>query len=413
VTSEVRTAPGDAGAATTAAMIAPDFAVLDTLRFVGALAVLTTHVAFQSGDYVRHGVLGTLLARLDVGVAIFFVLSGFLLSRPYLARAALDLPRPATGFYLYRRFLRIYPVYAVAVVLALSLLEENTGTDLRDWAVTLLLANTFFDPSLPAGLSQMWSLGVEASFYLVLPFLMLAATGRRLRRWRVLLVLAAMVALTMWWQADLIARIAPVAVGAPQQWLPAYLSWFAIGIGIAMVHVDMTRGRAGRVGRSLLDLGRQSGSCWALAGALMLVAATPLAGPVLLAPVGVAEALTKNIIYGLIGGLLVLSGVFAVPGSRFARLFGAPLPRHLGHTSYSVFCLHLLLIDLLMDWTDWPLFGGHGVQLWLLTLAGSLLAAEASYRLIERPSQRLKRFFPGRRSAAAPTRTATTGTGTR
>ncbi|MCW2712328.1 MAG: acyltransferase 3, partial [Marmoricola sp.] len=65
----------------------PTFPVLDTLRAVGALAVVTTHVTFQSGDYVRHGIVGALLSRLDVGVAIFFVLSGFLLSRPYFARA--------------------------------------------------------------------------------------------------------------------------------------------------------------------------------------------------------------------------------------------------------------------------------------------------------------------------------------
>ena len=69
--------------------MAPEFPVLDTLRAVGALAVLTTHAAFWSGDYTQHGVWGTLLARLDVGVAIFFVLSGFLL--------VAALPRPGRG----------------------------------------------------------------------------------------------------------------------------------------------------------------------------------------------------------------------------------------------------------------------------------------------------------------------------
>ena len=62
--------------------LAETFPVLDTMRAVGALAVLTTHVAFWAGDYQRHGAWGSFLARLDVGVAIFFVLSGFLLSRP-------------------------------------------------------------------------------------------------------------------------------------------------------------------------------------------------------------------------------------------------------------------------------------------------------------------------------------------
>lgn len=414
MSTEVRaTASSSDSPDATTAMLAPQFAALDTLRFVGALAVLTTHVAFNSGDYLRHGVLGTLLARLDVGVAVFFVLSGFLLSRPYLAGAALALPRPSTGRYLYKRFLRIYPVYVVAVVAALSLLEENASADAREWVVTLLLANTFVDPSLPAGLSQMWSLAVEATFYLVLPFLMLAAAGvRGLHVRRVLLVLAVMCAITVWWHLDGIPRIEPEVIGGPQQWLPAYLTWFALGIAIALLHVEVTRGRAGRFARAVVDLGRQAGTCWALAGALMLVAATPLAGPVLIAAVGVSESLTKNLIYTLIGGLLVLSGVFAEPGSRFARTFGAPLARHLGRTSYSVFCLHLLLIDLIMAWTDWPLFGGHGVQLWLLTVASSLLAAEVTYRVVERPAQRLRRVFPAR-TGAALTSTATKGARTR
>ncbi len=88
---------------------APQFPVLDTLRAVGALAVLTTHTAFQTGEYLGNGVGGMLLARLDVGVAIFFVLSGFLLSRPYLARRALGLPAPALGTYYEKRVLRIFP----------------------------------------------------------------------------------------------------------------------------------------------------------------------------------------------------------------------------------------------------------------------------------------------------------------
>ena len=410
--TQARTADRPDGAAT-ADLLAPGFPVLDTLRFLGALAVLTTHVAFYSGDYQRHGVLGTLLARLDVGVAIFFVLSGFLLSRPYLARAAAGLPRPATGFYLYKRFLRIYPVYAVAVVLALGTLAENQGAGLATWVHTLLIANTFLDPALPAGLSQMWSLGVEVTFYLVLPLLMLVAVGRRLRRSRIGLALVAMVAIAVWWHLDAIARLAPHTDGAPQQWLPAYLTWFAVGIGLAMLHVEASLGRAGRIGPAVFGLGRQPGACWGLAGALMLLAATPLAGPVLLAPVGSAESLTKNLLYALIGGLVVLSGIAAVPGSRYARVFGARLPRHLGHTSYSVFCLHLLLIDQIMAATDWPLFGGHGVQLWLVAVAASLGASELTYRLIERPALRLKSAFPGRRSAAAPTSTATTGTSPR
>ena len=65
----------------------PRLPVLDSLRGVWVLALVTAHTAFWAGSYTRNGVWGTLLARLDVGVALFFVLSGVLLSYPYLARA--------------------------------------------------------------------------------------------------------------------------------------------------------------------------------------------------------------------------------------------------------------------------------------------------------------------------------------
>ena len=95
---------------------AVDFPALDVLRLVGALAVLTTHVAFQTGEYFRHGVLGTLLARMDIGVAIFFVLSGFLLSRPWWASAESGTAPPEVGRYALKRVLRIWPVYVVTRV---------------------------------------------------------------------------------------------------------------------------------------------------------------------------------------------------------------------------------------------------------------------------------------------------------
>ena len=51
----------------------------------------------------------------------------------------------------------------------------------------------------------------------------------------------------------------------------------------------------------------------------MLLAATPLAGPSLLFVATPAESLFKHLVYALIAGLVVLTGVFAVPGSRYAR----------------------------------------------------------------------------------------------
>jgi peptidoglycan/LPS O-acetylase OafA/YrhL len=89
---------------------------LDVLRTVAAFGVLVTHVAFVTGvvNPLRwSSPLRDVLPRLDVGVSVFFVLSGLLICRPFIG-AVVDGPhRPATGPYLWRRALRIFPLYWV------------------------------------------------------------------------------------------------------------------------------------------------------------------------------------------------------------------------------------------------------------------------------------------------------------
>ncbi len=398
----------------------PRFPALDTLRAVGALAVVTTHVGFESGAYTRFGVLGAALSRLDVGVAIFFVLSGFLLSRPYLAAAVGHGTRPRAGRYLWRRALRILPVYLVTAVAVLALTPANAGADARDWAVTLLLANIYLDPILPSGLAQMWSLAVEVAFYLVLPLLMLAAVGRpgrRLRTGRVVAVLAVLVMITVWWHVDG-AAWAPDGDAVATQWLPGFLSWFAVGIGLALLHVLHVTGASGPVVTALVTAGRQPGSCWAVAAGLMLVAATPVGGPVLLVAPTASESLAKNLLYAGIAGLVVLPAVFAGPDGVFGRVAGAPWARHLGLVSYGVFCVHMSLLHLLREAMGWPLFAGNFVVMWVSTVAASLIVAELVYRLVELPAMRWRNLDPpwrrrGRGSSAADTTTATTENSTR
>jgi peptidoglycan/LPS O-acetylase OafA/YrhL len=371
----------------------PQFPVLDTLRAVGALAVLTTHTAFQAGDYARHGIWGTLLSRLDVGVAIFFVLSGFLLSRPHLARVTAGLDRPATGRYYWKRFLRVYPVYAVTVVIALSLIPANDDLGPRQWLRTLLLADTYTADRLPQGLTQMWSLAVECAFYVVLPLLMLVALGRRgaLRLSRLVALLVGLVALSVWWHLALASWISQYTSGVPMTWLPGFLSWFAVGIALAWAHVQHQSGpQPARYVRVLSSLGAMPGVCWSAVAGLMLVAATPLAGPTLLFVASPAESLTKHCLYALVGGLIVVTGIFPDPESLYARTLSLMPLRHLGHISYSTFCLHLPVLHLVMGVTGYQLFDGHGFQIWVATLVVSLVASEVLYRLVEKPGMRLK-----------------------
>ncbi|WP_299929822.1 acyltransferase [uncultured Nocardioides sp.] len=390
------------------------FPVLDTWRAVGALAVLTTHTTFQTGTYLGNGIWGTLLARLDVGVAIFFVLSGFLLSRPWFARAALGLPAPDRSRYFLKRFLRIYPVYLVTVVLALTVLEENDGTSASTWVANLLVADTYVHDQLPHALTHMWSLTVEVGFYLLLPLLMALCVGARrptLHRLRTHLVLLSMVATAVLWHTVLVEQLDPRVGGAPGLWLPGYLGWFAAGIWLALAHVDLQQGRSGLVLDQVARLGALPGTCWVMVAGLMLVAATPIAGPVMFVAGTPAQTLVKNLLYTAIGALIVLSGVLAHPERGFSRFLASRPLRHLGHISYSMFCIHLFVLALVFELTAYDVFSGSGLQVWTLTLLVTLVASELLYRFVEKPFMRLAvRRAPDTSSAASahPVERATT-----
>jgi peptidoglycan/LPS O-acetylase OafA/YrhL len=378
--------------------VAPEFPALDTLRALGALAVLTTHVTFQSGDYLQHGVWGFLFSRLDVGVAIFFVLSGFLLSRPHLARAAVGRRRPATGRYYWKRLVRIYPVYVVTAVLALALIADNADDGFVDWLRTLLLADVYTESRLPQGLTQMWSLSVEVAFYVSIPLLMVAAIGREGRSprpARVWAVLTVLTSLSIWWHLQLGERVSKVSSGLPMSWLPSYLTWFAVGIGLALLHVqDQAGGRPSAGLRLVRTLGAAPGACWAMAGALMLLTATPLAGPALLFVASPSESLFKHLVYAAVAALLVGTGVFAPRGGLFAQVMATPALRHLGHISFATFCIHLPVLNLVMSVTGYEIFEGHGLQIWLATAGISLVASELLYRVVEKPGLRLRNVAP-------------------
>lgn len=374
---------------------------LDTMRAVAAVAVLATHTAYWAGDYTEP-VWGTALARLDIGVAVFFVLSGFLLSRPWFAREAAGLARPSTRTYLWRRLLRIAPVYLLAVAAAYLLLPDNRDASAGDWVVSLLMLDLYLDDSLPAGLTQMWSLGTEVAFYLLLPVLMAVAVprgtgGGGARRFAVLV--GVLVAVNLVWIVDLAHRL-DTGTTMIQLWLPAYLTWFCTGMTLARCHV---RPGGSRLGRALTQMGSQPGACWTTALALFVVACSPVAGPYSLVPAALGEAVTKNLLYAAVAGLVILPAAFGAPGSRYVEVLSLPVLRHVGHLSYGVFCLHLVVLELVADWRGIELFRGRGAELFVVTLVLTLLVSEVVYRLVERPVLRLRTVGPGRSGTAATT----------
>src|SRR6478672_6147076 len=102
-------------------------ASLTGLRGVAALLIVGTHAAYGTGK-LSNGYLGAVYARLEVGVPIFFVLSGFLLFRPWVQAAADGVTPPSLRRYVFRRVRRIAPAYLVVVLIAFALYEfRNAG----------------------------------------------------------------------------------------------------------------------------------------------------------------------------------------------------------------------------------------------------------------------------------------------
>jgi peptidoglycan/LPS O-acetylase OafA/YrhL len=198
----------------------------------------------------------------------------------------------------------------------------------------------------------------------------------------------------------------PFGSGHVNEWLPAFLIWFAAGIGLALLQV--TPEHPGLLSRAVRDLATSPGVCWTIALGLLLVAGTSVAGPKLLVPATAEEALTKNLLYAAVGTLVVLPGIFAAPGSRYSRLMSHPLPRHLGHISYGVFLVHMGVLHFVAWLTGYPLFGGNFPQLFVLTLVLSLVAAEALYRVVELPAMRLRGLGRGSTHATSAQETAAT-----
>ncbi|GAA1960872.1 acyltransferase [Nocardioides panacihumi] len=375
---------------------------LDTMRAIAAIAVLATHASFWGGAYARPH-YGTALSRLDIGVAVFFVLSGFLLTRPWFTRHDHGYPAPSTRTYLWRRVLRVMPVYLIAAVAALVLLPGNNDASPATWLKTLTLTNIYFDGRLPDGLTQMWSLGTEAAFYLVLPLLLWLALSRRRDHGhgpsRLSVVLAAMVLVNVAWLA-MVSSGLELDGTMMSLWLPSYLTWFAVGMLIAACAVRTsdapdTRGAAATswLAEAVRRMGQAPGACWTAGLALFAIASTPIAGPALLIPPTLGEALGKNLLYAAIAGLLILPGVYADPRGRYARAMSWRPFRHLGHLSYGIFCVHLVILELVWRWRDMELFHGRTLELFTITLAMSVVVSEILYRLVELPSMRWKSLF--------------------
>src|SRR4051812_48270279 len=195
---------------------------LDGLRAVAALSVVAFHVwLYTASDPTRptrEGFSNRLLFEGRIGLVLFFVLSGFLLFRPFM-RGGISLRR-----YFARRAARIVPAYWVALVGAVLLLWGGGGTpgirlpDASSLGLFAVFGQNYSDATIMQLNPVTWTLCVEVAFYLLLPLL----------RPRLLPLL---VVVGLGWNLFVHVSAAGQIAGKA---LPAFLPYFAVGMAGAV-----------------------------------------------------------------------------------------------------------------------------------------------------------------------------------
>ena len=149
--------------------------MFDSLRAIAALSIFALHLPFVVRMSTDNPARAYLL-ELRVGVAVFFLISGFLLYRPFARARYLRQGRPATGSYAERRALRIVPAYWVALIGTVLLLNKTGGVGQPIAILSPRGVVSYFgflqiydSDTLLGGISAAWTLCVEVTFYAMLP----------------------------------------------------------------------------------------------------------------------------------------------------------------------------------------------------------------------------------------------------
>jgi peptidoglycan/LPS O-acetylase OafA/YrhL len=375
------------------------FRLVDSMRGLAALSVVYYHVSFRF-PFPSSGLTQYLSQRVSgppiTAVVLFFLISGFVLYRPFVVARFGGEPMPPLLPYAVRRFARIVPGYWVALaIVAVWLGYSYVGTPqgiVRYFGFLQLYGN---QTTAGGGINVAWSLCVEVTFYISLPLFAMAArrfAGGLLRG--EMLVCTAMVIASLVWQIAITQAVSPHSGSLVLLlWmLPGSLDLFAAGMALAVASVYYERADWRPKWLALID--RAPWLCWAL-GLGILYAEGKVPQDFGLTGWWLVTHALKLLACALLLTPLVLGNQ---DRGWLRRFLGSRPLVWLGLVSYGIYLWHYALLQKLA-----PHLLGHG-ELYTLVVVTLLSVAVGalSYYLVERPAQRLARRVLGGRSRRGP-----------
>ncbi|MET4703549.1 acyltransferase family protein [Frigoribacterium sp. UYMn621] len=341
---------------------------LDGLRAIAVAAVILYHL----GSGILPGGF--------IGVDVFFVISGFLITGLLMREKDSQTRIRLSGFWM-RRARRLLPALSLVVAVSATLALVIGGNPLvhlgrqvlgaatfsSNW-LSIAAAQSYFDETSPELFRNLWSLAVEEQFYLVWPVVVLLVLALRSRRARLLVVMAI-------GAASATAMILLASTGDPTRVYygsDTHSFGLAIGAALAILHRDWPAS-TGPTARRVLPPVAVLSVLGILAIALML-------------PAGAA--------FTYRGGLLLVAllTALAIAGAVVSRVGAAldwPPLRWIGARSYGLYLWHWPLWVLVTAALPSPSSGGSGWMPGVIALVLTVGAAAASYRFIEQPIHRI------------------------
>lgn len=235
--------------------------VLDGLRGIAVLLVLWYHLWEITWLSPGHG-LDFLPATGFIGVHLFFFLSGFVISYPFIGAALAGRVQPSWHDFAWRRFIKIVPSYVLSIAVAYAVgyaQAQPNASAVPDLVTHLLFVHTWFPLRYGTIDGVLWTLAVEVEFYLLFPLIW---WGFKRRPW---LTAAAMILIAWWWRTALHQCCYYTVFVQWEENLPGYLDIFAFGMIAAYVFTRF--GDAWRATHL-----RYAGVIVAVAGVVLLVA---------------------------------------------------------------------------------------------------------------------------------------------
>jgi peptidoglycan/LPS O-acetylase OafA/YrhL len=324
---------------------------LDSLRAVAILAVLYTH--YLPEKYWAFGVYWG-----ELGVRLFFVLSGFLITSVLLRDLENSRSLKSTYFaFVSRRALRLYPVLLVALIVAAAV-DVGHIRETFFWHAAYL--TNFYIVKIdawPSVVPHLWSLAVEEQFYLLWPIVIFFLPRRFIPSALIVLIVTSLAFRLAWHSAGL---------GDLGAWVLTPGSFDALAMGALLVffkRVPMLFAVLGLVGLGLWLLMKSPWheSNWFLDKSEISFTAAAMFFVWIISRAAVG--------FGGIAG----------------KVLDSKALQYIGTMSYGIYVLHGFVPYALMPW----LRGGW--QFHLLEMASTVLLASLSWHLLERPIMRVGR----------------------